>query len=134
MTPSNPGRASTGVSLLRLVLVMLAVFVAASLGAVVVVGLAFIVGKVLVHLLPFTIFEATLLALLGFVVFATAVARTLESILSVSGSDTAEPAIDDEEPPEVIRTVVAVSDVDHPRSPPPRVEIDGRSSRSRRRR
>ena len=99
--PTNPpASVFTPTKILRVLLAFLLVFVAASLGAVVVVCVAFAVGKVLVHLLPFTSFEATLLALLGFVVFATAVAKSIESVVKVSASaqESEEEFADDDVP------------------------------------
>ena len=100
MTTNPPAPVSTTTKILRVFLVLLLVVVAASLGAVAVVCVAFALGKVLLYLLPFTIFEATLLALLGLVVFATAVSRAIESIskISVPVEESEEEFADDDEP------------------------------------
>ena len=100
MTTNPPAPVSTPTKILRVFLMLLLVLVAASLGAVAVVCVAFALGKVLVYLLPFTIFEATLLALLGLVVFASAVSKAIESVgkVSVPVEESEEEFADDDEP------------------------------------
>lgn len=99
--PASVSKPTKILLVLLVLLVSLLVFVAASLGAVVVVCVAFAVGKVLVHLLPFTIFEATLLALLGLVVFATAVVKTIESFAKVPApAEESEEEFADDDVPE----------------------------------
>ncbi len=136
MPPNPSAPVSLPGKILRILLVLSLVFVAASLGAGVVVFLAFAVGQVLVHLLPFTIFEATLLALLALVVFATAVTKIIESFLRLPRLVTPpeEDAYDEDDaedeapepPPAATRTVFDV------RPAPASAPIDAAPRRVRR--
>jgi len=69
----------------RVLLVLGVLGLVVSVGAVMLVCAAFGVGKPLVHLLPFSIFEATLLALLGLVIVVTAVVRVADTSLRLLG-------------------------------------------------
>lgn len=119
--PQNPSSPVSPLGkILRFLLVFLRIVVAASLGAVVVVFLAFAVGKVLVQLLPFTIFEATLLALLGLVVFATVVVKIIEIVFKYPAILTPPEDDSEDEAPETSPTAKGtVFEVQSVRSPAP---------------
>lgn len=105
MTSNPPVEVSMLRKILRILLVMLVVFLVVTLGAVLVVCFAFGVGKVLAHLLPFSIFEATLLALLGLVCFATLASKTVESLLTFRAPvEVSEEQFADDDDPEVPHT------------------------------
>ena len=127
--PSSPApRVPLPQRIIYTLLAFALVFAAAAIGATLVVLLAFAVGKVLVHLLPFSTFEATLLSLLALVVFTTAMARAIESFLTLRAPVEAPEEPPDDEPDAVStpRQTIVFTVPSAPSSP---IEADARRIR-----